>query len=155
MQGGDRDKRIHSVLVEVGHEDALPGGSVALVHRIDSRLSRGPDLFHNLPVHGVVAILRIKEIDQKVGLLQGKECLLPDGLPQRMVVAEEDASGVHEAIGIGTLGDGGIMAVAGDSGHVHGDRPVLSQKAIEEGGLADVGASEDGDQRKRRGNVFV
>ena len=65
-------------------------------------------------------------------------------------VVGDDAAGVDEARGGGLPLDEAVDAVAGDSGLVADDGAAGTGEAIEEGGLADVGAAADGDEWQAR-----
>jgi len=59
---------------------------------------------------------------------------------------EANAAGVHERVGAAMPFGLHTDAVAGDAGLVVDDGNAFAHDAVEQGGLPDIGAADDGDQ---------
>src|SRR5207249_1219946 len=77
--------------------------------------------------------------------------LAPDGGLEPDFDVGKEAPGVHQVEGAaGPLGDREV-AVAGDPRAIVDHRLAASEHAVEQGGLADVGPADDGDDGKGHG----
>jgi len=97
----------------------------------------------------------VDDHDDDGGFGEGGAGLEKDfGGEQRGVVGD-DAAGVDQARVGGLPLDEAVDAVAGDAGLVANDGAARAGEAIEERGLADVGAAADGDEWERAGGGGV
>ncbi len=65
-------------------------------------------------------------------------------------VVGNDAAGIHQASEAAVPADLAIDAVAGDAGLIADDGAAAAGESVEEGGLADVGAADDDQDRQFR-----
>ena len=98
----------------------------------------------------------VNEEDDGVGLVAGGESLRGDGLLEAVCVADGDAAGVDEhevgAVPVGLV----VGAVAGDAAHLVHDGVCSLADAVDESGLAHVGAAHDGnDWQGHEGSSFL
>ena len=95
------------------------------------------------------AFLHVDDQDDAVGRLQSHldlfECSVDDHILDFLTAQEADTAGVHEREGPSAPLSLSRHAVASYPGHVmhNGDAPAGD--AVEERGLADIGATDDGD----------
>ena len=119
--------------------------AVGLVHGEDDvGIGLTEELGHFL-VDGVNASAGINDEDDEVGGVHSDEGLEGDLIGETVFIEGADASGIDEFAGILGESAGSCDAVASDAGLVKNDGDASSGQAIEEGGLSDVGSSDDGD----------
>ena len=90
----------------------------------------------------------VDDHDDGVGFFERDLGLAEDFGGDEGVVVGDDAAGVDDAGVAAHPLDLAVDAVAGDAGLVADDGAAGAGEAVEEGGLADVGAAADGDQRE-------
>ena len=95
------------------------------------------------------AALRVDDEDHDVGLLRGGLGLASRGFGKviavRHIGIRIDARRVDQAKSAATPLAQRVQAIAGNAGRVLDDREALTDEPVEEGALADVGATDDGD----------
>ena len=127
------------------------GRVVHLVHGDEHRLARLLQDAGHLLVIGVDAGLAVHEEDDDVGLARPLEGLGADGALEGVVAAHLDAAGVDEheldAVPVGLV----VAAVTGDAAHLVHDGVAGLGDAVDQGGLAHVGAAHDGYDGKGHG----
>ena len=93
----------------------------------------------------------IDDHDDGLGFVERGARLAEDFGGNQLGVVRNDAAGVDEARGAAGPLDFAVDAVAGDAGLVADDGAPRAGEAIEERGLADVGAAADGEDGLARG----
>ena len=96
------------------------------------------------------SLLTIHDHHRHAGLLEGQSRLLADLRQELTVIVENQSTGVHhleltvapEAVLVG--------AVTRDAGLIVDNRLPTATEAVDQGGLADVGASDDRNDRTRQ-----
>ena len=94
-------------------------------------------------------LLTIHDHNGDAGLLQSQSGLLPDFRQKLTVVVEHQTTGVHHLEFPVTPIPVLISPVAGDPGLVMDDRLATATEAIHQGGLTNIGAPDDGNDRTR------
>ena len=130
--------------VEFG-EGVHLGGVVDLVGGEDDGLGTFAQHFGDVLVHGCEAFAGVDKEEDDVGLVDGEGYLAADFDLEFVVATHDVAAGVDDgevlAVPVGVA----VLAVAGDAGGGVDDGVAAFGEAVEEGGLADIGASDDGD----------
>ena len=130
--------------VELGEAVHL-GGVVDLVGGEDDGLGAAAQHVGDVLVHGCEAFAGVDEEEDDVGLVDSEGYLATDFDFEFVVAAHDVAAGVDDgevlAVPVGVA----VLAVAGDAGGGVDDGVAAFGEAVEEGGLADIGASDDGD----------
>ncbi len=148
MNGADGENFFKAELCEF----ISAGFVTARVHFVGcdkNRFSTATQTFRNFAIERHDALLRVDDENNDVCGLNGQIHLFnrrfDDDITRLFAVQQSDAAGVHEREGAPVPFRFGADAVARDAGQVmhNGDAP--SDDAVEQGGLADVGATDDGD----------
>ena len=121
--------------------------AVHLVHGIDHGFARGPQPLGNFDVGRQQSLPAVHEEDDDVRLLDGERGLLPHLHVHGVFGLGFEPAGVHEQeLLVLPLGLG-VVPVPGDAGHVLDDGEVPADDPVEEGGFADIGPADYGDDR--------
>ncbi len=119
--------------------------AVGLVHGEDDvGIGLAEELGHFL-VDGVNTSAGIDNEDDEVGGVHGDACFESDLVGEAISIEGADPAGIDEFAGVLGESAGCCDAVPGDAGLIENDGDASSGQTIEEGGLPDVGASDDGD----------
>ena len=144
---GDAGNRVgvaQSKRIELG-EGVHLGGVVHLVGGKHHRLGTFAQHLGNVLIHGGESFAGVDEEKDDVGLIDGQRYLLPDFHLKFVVAPHDVAAGVDDgesfAVPIGMA----VLAIAGDASGFIDDGVTALGEAVEEGGLADVRASNYGD----------
>ena len=141
VQGGNGIGLAQAKAPQVGCVGLLQG-RVHLVSGQDDRLLLGAQHLHDALVRGGDTDGRIEDEDDSVSQINGDLCLLGDGTIQTLDV-DLPAAGVDERE-VTTRPFGGVRdAIAGDARRILYDRLTASKDAVDQRGLADVGATDD------------
>ena len=117
---------------------------VGLVDGHDHRRGRPPQDLRDLLVGGRQAGRRVDDEDDDVGLLDGQAGLVLDALLDGVAGVDLQAAGVDDDVAAVVPLGHAVEPVAGRAGAVLDDGPTLADDAVEERGLAHVGAAHDG-----------
>lgn len=125
--------------------DEVVFGVVGFIDAEDDWFALAAELFGDALVDGVHAGEGVDDEDDEVGGGDGDVCFGADDGAEVVVEGGSDAAGVHDGDGEGSVFETGGEAVAGDAGSVVDDGDAAAGEAVEEGGFADIGAADDGD----------
>ena len=144
LDGADGDGVAEAEVVElVGNQAAA--WALGLVDGGDDGHVQASEGIGDLPVGGLQTIDGVGEEDDDVGVLKGGADLPIDLAADGAVGAEVNAAGVDEEEAACAALDGGDDAVARGAGLIGDDGTALAGQAVEKGGLANVGAADNGD----------
>jgi hypothetical protein len=117
-----------------GHEHRLAGRAQARRHRdVDRRQARG----------------HIDHEQQRGGLVDGSQRLAVDARADDLALGVGiEAAGVDDAQAMPEVVEVAVAAIAREAGGVVHDRRPAADEAVEQRRLADVGAPDDGEQRR-------
>ena len=150
MDGGNRMGLPQTQAPELaGHRQALLG-RLALVHRQQHRHLLGAQPIGDPLVCGGEPLLAIDDHHGHGGLRQGQVGLLANLRQKLTVVVEHQTAGVHHHEGAIPPKALLVGAIAGHPRLVMHDRLAAAAESVDQGGLAHVGAANDGDDRKRQ-----
>ena len=154
--GGDGQHLIEAQPVEAGIRRAALH-AIDLVDDDQDRLALAAQARRDLLVPGGEAVVAVHQQDGHMGLTEGGLGHASDALGDDVVALEIEAAGVHqfeELLGHALLAQTGDAAVAAVPGHA---RQIVDQsraaagEPVEEGGLAHIGASAEGDEGQFHG----
>ena len=121
----------------------MPLDAVDLVDGDQHRLAHPAQPFGQFVVHSGAAGLAVHQKQHHIGHFQGDFGLVHDLAGQSLGGVEIHAAGIDEGGGAAVKLNHGFQPVAGNAGQVVGDGMLASGQAIEQRGLAHVGASDD------------
>ena len=140
----DRQRRVEAQGVELAAL-VLPARVVGLVDDEEHRLRGAPQAIGDVMVERRDAGRGVDDEEDDVGLLDGDAGLVLDPLLDLRAGLELEAAGVdHREVAAAPVG-GAVDAVAGRAGQILDDRDPLTDETVEQRGLADVRAADDGD----------
>lgn len=142
--------------VELGQQLVFLFQTVHLVDHTEGGQAHAADVGRQIFVQGQQAVTAVHHEGHGTGVLHGRLGLAQDvGLEtadafgafgDHGVGVQGDAAGVHDAeVRVPLAADHPFHAVAGHAGTVMGDGAVAADQAVEQGGLAHVGASHQND----------
>ena len=144
MLGGDE----HAVAEAEAREIRMRGLVLVVVHLVDDEQDRRlglAELLRQRLVDGRQTVLGIDDEKDQVRGLHRDVRLDGDLLVEAVVKRRADAAGVDQSAGMCGQRAGRGDAVPGDARLVVDDGDFPAGKAVEEGGLPDVRAADDGD----------
>ena len=140
---------------EVGPVEAEPRelgevllAALGLVHHDEDALARAPQPAGDRLVVRQQARAAVHQEEHHVRLLDRPLGLQRGGPEERVVRAEEQPARVDELEGVALPAHLGVVAVAGRARAAVGDGLAAAADPVEERGLADVGAADEGDSRE-------
>ncbi len=142
MLGRDREERLHAEAAEVFCLRQEMVG-VDFVDREEDRLAGADEQARKLDVRSCQFAAAVDDHDDGLCLIEGGARLAEDLGGDEIGVIRDDAAGVDDASGAPGPFDLAVDAIAGDARLVTDDGPPRAGKAVEERGLADVGAAAD------------
>ena len=146
----DRDGALHAELVELTDQRLLLV-AVDLVHRGDHRLAAAAQALGEVAVFGKQACTPVEHEDHHLGFIDGELGLVHHPLHDRVLVLRIEAAGVDQDHRHVDPRPGhlrlGVEAVPGHPGLVGHDRAVAPGQPVEQRRLADVGSTDDRDDR--------
>ena len=119
---------------------------VSLVDDHDDRLGRAAQLVGKFFVGGGDALFTVDNEDDDVGLFHGDLSLGANLRAAAGRFAHLDTAGVDQRVGAPVPFAVGVQSVTGDAGHVLDDGDAPADKAVEKGGFADIGSSDNRDK---------
>jgi len=139
---------VHALEAEAGEVGGVARLPLRLVHHDEHLLAVAAQVARDLLVVGEQAGPPVHQEKHDVGLLDRALRLQSGGAEQRVVGAEKQASGVDQLERPPLPGDLRVVAVAGGAGPSVGDGLAPAADPVEERGLADVRAPDEGNARK-------
>ena len=143
MFGGEREQGFHPQLVEVPDQRVGFGG-VDLVDRDEHGLVHAAQQAGDRPVDRREALAPVHQEDERVGLLDRAARLLADQAQHPVLGGRHQPAGVDQLEPPAPVLAFGVMPVARHAWKVLDDGLPPAQDAIEQRGLADVRAPDDG-----------
>jgi len=128
------------------------GHGVDFIDGDDERLAGGAQEARQLFIERGEAGLAVHYQNEQGGLLNGDVGLTQDFLGDKRAVVGDEAAGIHDFQGAAAPFGFAVDAVAGDAGLVGDDGAARAGEAIEERGLAHVGASDDDERWEEFGH---
>ena len=119
------------------------GHGVDFIDGDDERLAGGTQEARQLFIERSEARLAVHDQNEQGGFLDGDMGLAEDFLGDQRAVVGDEAAGIHDFQGAAAPLGFAIDAVARDAGLVGDDGAARAGEAIEERGLAHIGASDD------------
>ncbi len=149
MNRADRENLVEAELREfIGAR--LGAVRVHLVGGHQNRFAAAAQFLRDFPVQGHDAFLRIDNQNDDLGGFNRQihllHCRADDDVIRLFAPQQADAAGVNEREGAAAPFGLGADAVAGDAGLIVDDGDAPADDAVEQGGLADIRAADDGDQ---------
>ncbi len=144
--GGDGKDGSAEAVEDGGVVDLRRG--VDLVYGDDERFAGGAEEAGEFFVEGGETGLAVDDENEQGSFLDGDVCLSKDLLRDEGFVVGDDAAGVDDFDLMAAPFGFAVDAVARDAGFVGDDGAARSGQAIEERGLADVGAADDHERWK-------
>ncbi len=142
--GGDGEERLHAEAAEVFClREKLVG--VDFIDGEEDGLAGADEQARELDVRRGELGAAVDDHDDELRFVECGAGLAEDFSGDEIRVVRDDAAGVDEARGASGPFDFAVDAVAGDAGLVADDGAAAAGEAIEERGLADVGAAADGE----------
>ena len=152
MFGGDGEDGGAEAMEDGGVVD-LRGG-VDFVDGDDERLAGGAEEAREFFVERSEAGLAVDDENEQGSFLDGDVCLAKNLLRDKGFVVRDDAAGVDDFDLVAAPFGFAVDAIAGDAGLVGDDGAARSGQAIEERGLAHVGAADNDERWKFLRHVF-